>query len=149
MFINNCMNNGDTSLLTNVENVGINYFQQVMNTLFSLSDQAFKLDEYGSDRADKAWDKANDIMYLQVYLEIVSLSIRQDIANSSNPCGDPNITYKAYDQRFKLNCVKQYYRCLGIDPEPLFSIYGINQPLGGGIAFDAIEEGDCSILTIQ
>jgi hypothetical protein len=142
------MQNGDTTKLSVVELQTVNYFSLIQNDLFSLSDAAYQYDEIGHSKADKAWDKVNDLMYLQVYLEIVSLSIRTDIANSSNPCGDPDITYQKYDNKFKLNCIKNHFRCLGINPEPLFSSYGINDPLNGGIAYMSLEEGDCSIFEI-
>ena len=75
--------------------------------------------------------------------------IRTDIANSISPCGDPNITYYNYNKKFSLDCVKKHFRCLGINPEPLFSVYGINDPLNGGISYMSLEEGDCSISEIQ
>lgn len=148
MFINNCIQNGDSTKLTVIENQTILYFTEVMSNLFTLSDKAYKLDEIGSDKANKTWDGVNDLMYLQVYLEIVALTIRTDIANSSSPCGDPDITYQKYNERFNLDCIKKHFRCLGINPEPLFSVYGINEPLNGGISYMSIEEGDCSIFEI-
>lgn len=149
MFLNNCILNGDSTLYSSVENTTMSYFESVMDYMFSITQNAYSLDQYGSVKADKEWDKANDIMYLQVYLEIVYLTIRQDIANSSSPCGDPNITYDNYNKKFNLDCIKKHFRCLGINPDPLFALYGITQPLGGGINYDSISLGDCSILTIQ
>lgn len=144
-FINNCLNqdvlgaNKDLLLPMN-ERMNIEFLDATFSNMISIMNKAYSLDEYGSDKANKFWDSANDLMYLQVYLNIIALSIKQDLANGNCSLLD----YDTISERYKIDCIRKYFSCISIDIDPLLSIFGIDRDMFDGIGYMGIEEGDCN-----
>lgn len=79
----------------------------------------------------------NDITYLFVYLISIDAELRTQLAN-----GNKDVWYdkKHYIELYRLDDLRKYYKCIGLDITPLLSLIELNSvEVPGGIDFMYIE----------
>lgn len=134
MFVNQCQ----IIPPTEVEQLTIDSFDSIEDSVSVFLSKAYQLDQYGLPKeADKYWDSYSDVTYLVQLLSLIRERIISDFQNCSLQSHDFYV--KTYD----LDCIKDHFSCLPtpFNVDDLFDLYGISNNTFNfdGIAYEALE----------
>lgn len=89
---------------------------------------------YGTKDPGLYYDKTNDFNYLLLYLMVIWLE--KQAADEAAGCRSSVVTWRA---TYKLDCIANYFKCLGVDIERIYNIFGLSND-DTGIGNMVIEE---------